>query len=117
MRSFQRSVRFTLFFSQFADRKRESVATLPEIASNIRDTTAREKALLPWIKLATFGEVATDKGSLRHDANVLEITGIEADYDGGEMELEAARDRLVKQGLSSLLHELFSAGLSMVGHQ
>ncbi len=41
----------------------------------------RAKKSAPLIKLARFGDIKTDKGSLRHDENVIEITGIEADYD------------------------------------
>lgn len=104
MHSFYGPVRFTLFFSQFADRKRQCKATLPEIAEKIRFTTARDKPLLPWIKLATFGDVPTGNGSLRHDANVLEITGIEADYDGELVGLSFARERLEKEGLASILY-------------
>jgi Arc/MetJ-type ribon-helix-helix transcriptional regulator len=97
-------VKFTLFFSQYADRKQEKVATPKQIAAMIRDTTAREKAALPWIKLATFGDVRTDKNSLRHDANVLTVTGIEADYDAGLISFDVAKDRLIKQGLSAVLY-------------
>jgi hypothetical protein len=104
MHSFCRPVRFTLFFSRFADRKRQCEATLPEIAEKIRTTTARDKPLLPWIKLATFGNVPSGNGSLRQDANVLEITGIEGDYDSEVVGLDFAGEQLKKQGLASILY-------------
>ena len=99
-----RPLRHTLFFSRAADRKREQETTLAEIATMIQNTAAREKSLLPWIKLAVFGETRTDKGSFRHDANVLAITGIEADYDGESMGFGAAHERLVKQGVLAILY-------------
>jgi len=40
-------------------------------------TQCSTKAKLPWCKLATFGDVRTNKGSLRHDVNMLAITSIE----------------------------------------
>ena len=43
----------------------------------IQGARAREKARLPLLKLARFGSTSTSKGSLRHDANVVAVTGIE----------------------------------------
>jgi len=40
----------------------------------------------PLIKLATFGATPTAAGCYRHDANLLAISGIEADYDAGIMQ-------------------------------
>jgi len=40
----------------------------------------------PLIKLARFGLTPTAAGCYRHDANLLAISGIEADYDGGVMQ-------------------------------
>ena len=48
----------------------------------------------PMVKLATFGTTRTAKGSLRHDKNVLEVTGVEGDYDGQEVPPEEAVRRL-----------------------
>ena len=52
------------------------------------------KHAMPLLKLATFGDLRTAKGALRHDANVIEITGIEADYDGEQVAPDAALERL-----------------------
>ncbi len=56
------------------------------------------------MKLARFGDQRTAKGSFRNDANVLAITGIEADYDGGSMTVDAALELLEQQGLASILY-------------
>jgi hypothetical protein len=52
------------------------------LAALIRTTTAATKEQLPWLKCARFGDRRTAAGSLRHNANVLVITGLEGDYDG-----------------------------------
>ena len=48
------------------------------------------KASMAWFKGATFGTVSGPGGSLRHDANVLEVYTVEGDYDAGIVSLEAA---------------------------
>jgi hypothetical protein len=54
---------------------------LDEISDAIARANAPTKEQLGLLKLATFGDRRTDKRCLRHDGNVLRITGIEADYD------------------------------------
>jgi hypothetical protein len=56
--------------------------TLRSLAARVRAVTASRKDGLPWLKCAVFGGLRTDKNSLRHDGNVLHITGLEGDYDG-----------------------------------
>jgi hypothetical protein len=80
----------TEFRGTAAAAKRERTTTLRDLAPLIRVRTGPAKDALPWIKLARFGDRRSDKGSLRHDANVLEIEGVEADYDAGRMALEEA---------------------------
>jgi hypothetical protein len=94
----------TFFGSYAAKNKRETRYSLRELAERIRTTTADHKADLPWLKLARFGNRRTSEGCLRHDANVLAITGIEADYDGGRITVDKALDTLEKQGIASILY-------------
>ncbi len=94
----------TFFPNHGANRKREESLTLAELAERIRVTDAPSKAMLPWLKLARFGEKRTDKGSLRHDSNTLAISGIEADYDGGLMPFEDACALLEKQGVTCIVY-------------
>lgn len=54
----------------------------------------KAKTACPLVKLASFGPHRTEKGSLRNDANVVEVFGIEGDYDAGQMTPEAAIARL-----------------------
>src|SRR5262249_96576 len=68
------------FFPDFAARtKREETMTLTAIAEIIQTTAAPEKGRLPWLKMAKFGGLRSPKNSLRHDDNVIRISGVEAD--------------------------------------
>jgi putative DNA primase/helicase len=99
-----RSFAITFFESQGAGRKHEERFSLRSLANRIHTVTASEKSRLPWLKLARFGEERTEKGSLRHDANVLAISGIEADYDGEQISLAEAVERLTKADLLALAY-------------
>ncbi len=93
------------FFDDFqAGRKREQRLTLDQLAEAIRTTSAPAKAALPWLKLARFGNRATAKGSLRHDANVIAITGAEADYDGETVSFDDAVEIVEKSGLRAIIY-------------
>ena len=81
-------VTVTVFSDHTARVKREVSSSWKLLFDAVLTKSAPSKSKLPWIKLARFGNNKTDKGSLRHDANVLAITGIEADYDGGEISVD-----------------------------
>lgn len=102
--AFGDTVTFTIFQDARAADKEEVTLTLFELARRIHSVRADRKADLPWLKLARFGVQATSKKSLRHDANVLSISGVEVDYDGGVMTFEEATDRLLKHGIRSLIY-------------
>jgi len=69
----------TFFEDWWAREKREENFTLARLGTLIAKTSGAKKDHLPWLKVARFGERRTQKGSLRHDANVTNIGGIEAD--------------------------------------
>lgn len=94
----------TFFQDYGATTRREGTTTLRSLADLIARTTASRKDQLPWLKLARFGETRTEKGSLRHDANLLTISGLEADYDGGELSLDEAVEIATKADLLCLLY-------------
>jgi hypothetical protein len=77
---------------------------LEELAELIRNTEAPDKQHLPLLKLARFGSVRTPANSLRHDRNVLSVSGLEIDYDGGSMPLQEAVDRLDGAAIAYLLY-------------
>jgi len=104
MSALDRPIPMTFFPNFGAAAKTEERFSLPDLAVRIRTTTGPDKAALPWLKLAQFGNAKTAKGSLRHDANLLAISGIEADYDGGQMDVDAALALLEQQGVASILY-------------
>jgi putative DNA primase/helicase len=61
-----------------------------ELRDLLLTTTAIEKAHLPLLKLAKFGADRTKQNSLRHNANVEKISGVEGDYDDEKMPLDQA---------------------------
>src|SRR6516164_7758552 len=75
--------------------------TLTELRELVLNAAAREKGKLPWLKLARFGNKRSEKGSLRHDANVLEITGCEVDYDGEKISFDDAYNALKALGINA----------------
>ncbi|WP_168175042.1 phage/plasmid primase, P4 family [Polaromonas sp. C04] len=62
------------------------------------------KAACPLIKLAKFGDERTARGSLRHDANVIAISGIEGDYDAGQVSPESAALFLKLAGIRAVIY-------------
>jgi len=103
-RAMSAAVSVTFFRDYAAQTMRVQEMTLPELRALILSTTAKRKDLLPWLKLARFGNQRTPARSLRHDANVLAITGIELDYDDEKISLDTAAGVLRKLRLQSLLY-------------
>lgn len=97
-------LRVTFFQDRFAAAKTERQISLRDLVPLIRDTQAPYKAQLPWLKLAAFGDHRGNGGSLRNDANVLEVWGAEADYDGESLTLDHARQVLTNAGVAALLY-------------
>jgi hypothetical protein len=63
-------------------------------------------------KLAKFGTQPTDKGSLRHDGNIVLITGVEVESDAGQLSFSEARDRFLPTGMTFVLHTTASHTLA-----
>jgi hypothetical protein len=104
MKMAETKIGVTLFSSYAASSKIEKAVSLEELAEMIRNTVAPAKGDLPWLKLARLGNTKTVKGSLRHDANVLSITGIEADYDAEDITIDAAAAKLEQAGVTSIIY-------------
>ena len=96
---------YVSFFKNFAAATLDTKElSLPDLAALIQNTTTSAKDKLPWLKLAKFGDNRSDKNSLRHDANVLAITGIETDYDGELISFETALEIIKAAKLQALLY-------------
>jgi len=61
------------------------------------------KKSMPLIKLASFGDSLTDQKSYRHDSNVVEVYGIEGDYDAEIMSMNEAAKLLDQKGIEAIL--------------
>jgi P4 family phage/plasmid primase-like protien len=97
-------ITFTKFASREATTKAELSATLDQIRVAVLTVSASAKAELPWIKLATFGDLKTERGSLRHDANVQTVTGVEGDYDALDVSPATAVSLLDMAGIRALVY-------------
>ena len=97
-------LKLTRFPTRGAFQKKEMTLSLADLARWIKDQRAASKDALPWLKLANFGPDLSRNNSLRHNANVRSVTGLEADYDKGEMRPEAARDALKAAGVAALIY-------------
>lgn len=62
-----------------------------------------KKSTMPLLKLAVFGSEANAAGALRHNANVLAVTGVEGDHDAGSMSFEEAVAALEKFKLAAMV--------------
>jgi hypothetical protein len=94
----------TFFDHHSARFKRERKLTLAELAELIEASTDERKDLLPWLKLARFGNQSSEKGSLRHNANLLAMSGCEGDYDGEEISVDQAREIIEKAGVEAIIY-------------
>jgi predicted P-loop ATPase len=94
----------TFFEDHAATTKREETLSLHDLCNLIRATTALSKTALPWLKLARFGSTTTDRGSLRHNANVIENTGAEGDYDGERVAFDAICQILLRAGVAAIVY-------------
>src|SRR5215472_1735765 len=95
---------FAIFPYRYALQAYRQHTTLEEIAALIADTVRPSKNRLPLIKLATFGTRPSPEGCLRHDTNVLQVTGLEGDYDGEQIGFSEAMRIARTTGLHALLN-------------
>jgi hypothetical protein len=96
---------WTRFRDPFTKTAEQITHSWPELVEHLRVAGPySSKAACPWIKLARFGEVRTEAGALRHDANIVEITGVEADYDGEQIQPEQAVEMLERALLRAVVY-------------
>lgn len=95
----------TIFKDRYARQKREFSCTWGSLAVQLASPVLYpKKEDMPLLKLATFGALRSDKGSLRNDANVVCVTGIEGDYDGEQISVADAKRRLEAHGIRAVLY-------------
>jgi Primase C terminal 2 (PriCT-2) len=82
----------------------DQVRSLPEIVVDVLGASAATKKGLPWIKMARFGRIRSEGGSLRNNANVRAFSGIETDYDGKVVSFRQACKLLRKLRCRALIY-------------
>jgi hypothetical protein len=97
-------VTVTFFDDFYARTKRQEVLAPFELAVRIQHSHATDKDYLPMLKLGGFGDQPSEAGCLRHDANLIRITGVEGDYDDEEISLDEAKQHAAKAELFVILY-------------
>jgi Virulence-associated protein E-like domain len=97
-------VHVTFFANHAAATLTAENLTLAELAERVRNASARDKDKLPWLKLAKFGRKRSEGNSLRNNANITEITGIEIDYDIEIVGFDDAVRAVRELGIHALLY-------------
>jgi RecA-family ATPase len=94
----------TRFADKSAQKLTVSTQSLVELRELVLSTSAKEKDALPLLKLARFGSKRTQLNCLRSDANVLDISGIEIDYDKKKIPFEDAVALIERARLNALIY-------------
>ena len=103
-------IRWTEFPNLFASKMTTHSGSWPELLQLIRRAGPYpRKGDAPLCKLATFGYQRSKKGSLRHDANLDLVYGLEADYDAGIVPMQMALERLERYGIRAAFYPTASS--------
>lgn len=98
-------MRFTLFPDQFAQTKTEHDETWRALCHRIVNAPEyADKASLPFISLAVYGDTPNENGCLRYADNIRAITGLEGDYDGERVTLAQAAQMARDAGLRACFY-------------
>lgn len=99
-----RPLPITIWADARAKTKTDTERSLRELARLIPKRSAATKSGLRLLKLASFGRKRSKYGSLRNNANVLTINGVECDYDDEHMPVFEVVKRLRKAGVAALVY-------------
>lgn len=94
----------TRFPNKWAARQKALTISLRDLADEIQHVHVKDKLDLPSFHLATFGRDKTENECLRTNANLTAITGIEIDYDSGQIQVRDAVRRFRRAGIAALVH-------------
>lgn len=98
-------LRATIFPDLAAGKRRELSLSWEALVERVRAPQEHAtKERMPLIKLARFGDARSAGGSLRHDANIEFVYGIEGDYDAGEVSLADAATLLAERDVCAVLY-------------
>jgi hypothetical protein len=105
------AVWITRFEDETAQAMSKGEHTLPSWRDHMLAENAKSKKATPWCKMAVFGDDRSAKGCLRHDANVVAITGVECDYDDEAISFDEAVEVMRDAGIRCLLYTSASHSL------
>ncbi len=97
----------TTFPDRHAKFARRIEGTFEQIVARLALRTPCEfpaKDAMPMLSFAEFGGTPTERGSLRHNGNVLCLYGVIGDYDGGRATIDDACRRLQALGIRAALY-------------
>lgn len=99
------AINWSIFGSHAASRVTRGSGEFSDLLGVIKNSGPHpNKASCPWIKLAAFGDIRTPAGSLRNNANVQVVYGLEGDYDGGVITVDEAIDRLESHNIRAAVY-------------
>ncbi|MBK1660751.1 DUF3987 domain-containing protein [Paracraurococcus ruber] len=83
----------------------ERTVTMEALVREIRNKSARKKEALPLGKLARFGDKLSPKGKMRRwNSNMVEIHGVELDYDAEVMAFDDAVEILSRANVGCIAY-------------
>jgi hypothetical protein len=97
-------IAITFFRNRYANEKFERVSSIRRMVPVILRTNKSRKDFLPFLKLGLFGDLRTERDALRHDANVLTVSGAECDDDGEIIAMGQAAATLRRANIAALLY-------------
>lgn len=99
------SVGVTFFQDKRAQTAEYLTIPLDDLAETLANPTEySSKEAMPLVKLARFGDKRSDHNSLRHDDNVIVVTGCEGDYDGEKVSLNYAATACEQAGIRAVFY-------------
>jgi len=99
------AITWTRFQDRAALVSRELRQEWRELLEHIQDAGPYpSKQDCPWVKLARFGTQRSRGNSLRNNRNVLDVSGVEGDYDAGLIQPEEAIEMLEKAGIRAAVY-------------
>ena len=99
------AINWSIFGSHAASRVTRGSGDWSDLLSHLKSSGPHpNKASCPWIKMALFGDHRTDGGSLRNNANVQVVYGLEGDYDGGLISVDDAISRLESHNIRGAVY-------------
>lgn len=111
------SIQYSIFDELSAQKVKPVHETWQDLVAMLTNPPehARKKHC-PLLKLAGFGSNRTANGSLRHDDNMVEIYGVEGDYDDEEVSIEQAAAMLEQAGIEAFFYTSASHGVTNPPH-